>query len=132
MGDKAVHTYPSIIKFVHKCYKTKEMCHRAVQRCFSVLHSITDNYRTEEICNLAVSLYFPFIVYCPYKFITQEMCDEAVNDSLVAMKLIPIGLLQVKWFKNFLQLCIQMKIYYTFMTILVELYLIIMKWVLPW
>ena len=72
------------------------MCHRAVHRCFSVFDSITDNYRTQEICNLAVSLYFPFIVYCPYKFITQEMFDEAVNDSLVAIKLIPIGLLQVK------------------------------------
>ena len=29
------------------------------------------------------------IVYCPGKYIIQTMCDETVDDSLVALKLIP-------------------------------------------
>ena len=30
------------------------------------------------------------------------MCDEAVDDSLAALKLILVGILQVKRFKNFI------------------------------
>ena len=89
MCDKAVYTYPFGIKVVPECYKTKRMCHRAVHRCFFVSDVISDKYKAQEICNLAVSLYFQFIVYCLYKYITQKMCDETVNDSLVALKLIP-------------------------------------------
>ena len=55
-----------------------------------VFDSIPDKYKTQEICNLAVSLYFSFVVYCPYKYMTQEMYDEDVDDSLAALKLIPI------------------------------------------
>ena len=87
------------------------MCHRALHRCFFVFDVVPDKYKTQEICNLAVSLYFPFIVYCPYKYITQEMCDKAVNDSLAALKHIPIWFVKVKLLKNFLLLCMQMKIY---------------------
>ena len=32
MSDKAVD--PSTVKFAPECHKTKEMCHRAVHRCF--------------------------------------------------------------------------------------------------
>ena len=39
----------------------------------------------------------PFlIVYCPSKYITQNMCDKAVYCSLATLKLLLIGLLQVK------------------------------------
>ena len=76
------------------------MCHRAVHRCFFVFCSIPDKYKTQEICNLAVSLYFPFIVYCPYKYITEEMCDEAVDNSLVALKLIPDWFVASKMIKK--------------------------------
>ena len=41
-------------------------------------------------------MFFPFIVYCPYKYITKQMFDEAVNNSLAAANLFPIGFLQVK------------------------------------
>ena len=128
MCDIAVDIYPSTIKFVPERYKTKEIYHKAVHRCFFIFYSIPDKCKTQEICNFAVSLYFPFIAYCPYKYVTQEMRDEAVNYSLAALKF--IGLLQVKLIKTFLMLCMQMKIYSILIKILVMLYLIIMKWLL--
>ena len=36
MCDRAVDTFMSTIKFVPECYKTKEMCHTAVHRCFCI------------------------------------------------------------------------------------------------
>ena len=72
------------------------MCYRAVHRCFFVFDSIPDQYKTQEICDLAVSLYPFLILYYPDKYITQRMWDEAVDDSLVALKCILIGMLQVK------------------------------------
>ena len=35
MCGKAINTYFSTIKFVPECYKTQEMCDKAVNRCFS-------------------------------------------------------------------------------------------------
>ena len=72
------------------------MCYRAVHRCFFVFDSIPDQYKTQEICDQAVSLYPFLILYYPDKYITQRMWDEAVDDSLVALKCILIGMLQVK------------------------------------
>ena len=46
MCDKAVDIYPSTKKLVPKCYKVKEMCHRAVHRCFFVFSIIPDKYET--------------------------------------------------------------------------------------
>ena len=63
---------------------------------FFVFDSIPDRYKTQEMCDRVVSEDPYLIVYCPDKHITQRMCDEAVDDSLAALKLIPIGLLQVK------------------------------------
>ena len=72
----------------------------------------------------------PFkIVYCPDKHITQQMCDEAADDSQAALKLVPNWFVRskVNEIKNFLLLCIQMKIYSILMKILVMLYLTVMK-----
>ena len=88
------------------------MCNQAVKICFFVFDSIPDQYKTQEICDLVVPLYPSLIVYCPDKiYITQRMCDEAVDDSLAALKLILVGILQVKRFKNFILLCTEMMIY---------------------
>ena len=38
---------------------------------------------------LVVSLYPSLIAFCTAKYIIQKKCDEAVDDSLVALKLIP-------------------------------------------
>ena len=32
--DKAVDTHPATIKYVPECYKTQEMCNKAVHRFF--------------------------------------------------------------------------------------------------
>ena len=71
MSDKAGDTYPSTIEFFPECYKSQEMCHRAVHRCFFVSDSIFDKYKIQEICNLPVSLYFTLIVYSPHKYTQQ-------------------------------------------------------------
>ena len=42
MFDKAVNTYPSIIKFVSECLMTQKMCDKAVNVCFFVFDSIPD------------------------------------------------------------------------------------------
>ena len=34
MCNKAVNTYPSAIQFVPECYKTQEICDKAVNTCF--------------------------------------------------------------------------------------------------
>ena len=98
MCDKAADTHPSKIKFVPECYETQKKRHRAVHRCFFVFDFIPGQYKTQEIYNLAVSLHPSFIMYCPCKYVAQEVCDEAVDNSVAALKLIPIcfGLLQVK------------------------------------
>ena len=101
MYDKAeaVDTYLSAIKFVPECNKTQKMSHRAVHKRFFVFGYISDKYKTQEICNL----------------------HETVDDFLATLKLFAIGLLQSKWLKNFLLLCMQMKIYSISMKILVML-----------
>ena len=90
MCDEA-DTYPSTIKFVLECYKTKRMCHRAIYRCFFVFDSISDKYKIQEI---TFSLYFAFIVYCLCEYITQEM--NLLMILYQHLNLFPIGLLQVK------------------------------------
>ena len=37
MCDEAVDTHPSTIKFVPECYRTQEMCYKAVNKCFLYL-----------------------------------------------------------------------------------------------
>ena len=42
MCDKAVNTYPSTIEFVPECYKTQKMCDKAVNKCLFLFDSIPD------------------------------------------------------------------------------------------
>ena len=51
---------------------------------------------------LVVSLYPSLIAYYPAKYIIQKKCDEAVDESLVALKLIPDQFVTSKVIKNFL------------------------------
>ena len=53
MSDKAVNTYHSTKQFVPECYKTQEMCDKAVNRCFLLMFMyvlIPDCYKTQEMC----------------------------------------------------------------------------------
>ena len=40
MCDKAVDTHPTTIKYIPECYKTQDMCYKAVHRCFLLFDSI--------------------------------------------------------------------------------------------
>ena len=55
MCDEAVDTHPSTIKFVPECYRTQEMCYKAVNKCFFVLDSILDRFKTQELYDRVVS-----------------------------------------------------------------------------
>ena len=89
MRDKTVSTYPSTIKFVPECFKTQEMCNKAVNRCFFVFNSIPDQQKTQKICDRVVSE-DPFLkMYVPDQYKTQQMCDEAVDDFLAPWKFVP-------------------------------------------
>ena len=57
--------FPSAIKFAPKCYKTQEMCNKAVNTCFFIFDSGPDHYKT------------------------QKMCDETIDDCLAGLKFIP-------------------------------------------
>ena len=129
MCGKAVDIHPSTKQFVPECYKTQKMCYKTVHRCFLVSDYILDQYKTQEICDIVVSLYPFSIVHCPDKYQTQRMWDEAVENSLAALKLIPIGLLQVKCLKNLILLCTQMMVYSFLMKILVMSHFAVMKYV---
>ena len=103
------------------------MCSKTGNKYLFVFDSIPDQYKTQEMRTSVVSQDPFLIVYCPSKYITQNMCDKAVYCSLATLKFLLIGLLQVKWLKDFLLLCMQMKIYSILLTIPVILYLIVMK-----
>ena len=49
MYDKAVNTYPSIIRFAPESFMTQRMCDKAVERSFFVSDSIFDQYKTSKM-----------------------------------------------------------------------------------
>ena len=59
MCNKAVDTHPSTIKYVPKCYKTQEICNKAVHRCFLYFTLFLINIKLE----IYVSSYSCLIVY---------------------------------------------------------------------
>ena len=68
------------------------------------------SWSIQEICDTAVPEDSSLKVYCPDKYKTQRMWDEAVDECLTALKLVPDWLVTSKMMKNFLLLCMQMKI----------------------
>ena len=54
MCDKSINTHLSI-QFVPECYKTQEMCDKAVNRCFFVFIYILDWCKTHEMCDRVIS-----------------------------------------------------------------------------
>ena len=72
------------------------MCDKSVNRCFFVFYFIPDHYKTQERGDRVVSKDPFLIVYCLHKYLIQKMCDETATDSLAALNLFPIDLLQVR------------------------------------
>ena len=52
------------------------------------------------MCDRVVSEDDFWISYCPDKCITQKICDKAVDDSLAALKVIPVWFVTSKMIKN--------------------------------
>ena len=89
------------IKFVPDCYKTQEICDKAVNRCFLPFIHIHDWYKTEEKCHSNISE-DPFsIMSCPYKYKTQRMCDDVVDDCLAAWKFVSDWFVTSKMLEKF-------------------------------
>ena len=70
------------------------MCDKVFNKRFLVFIYISDQYKTQEKCDSFISE-DPFVIrYALDQYKTQQICNEAVGFL--------IGLLQVKWLKNFL------------------------------
>ena len=134
MCNKAVDNYPHAWEFVPKCYKTQkcvikvsilstiefvpewlmtqEMCDKAINTYYFVFDAVHNQYKTQEMCDRVV-YDDPFLnVYCPDKYITQKMFDKAVDYFIyTTLKIVPHWFVTSKMIKNFLLLCMQMKIY---------------------
>ena len=57
MCDKAVEASPFgpySLANVPDCFKTEDMCIKAVEKCTWLLKYVTDRFKTQEICNEAV------------------------------------------------------------------------------
>ena len=76
------------MQFVPECYKTQEMCLKAVDACPFVFESAPNRYNTQETCDKAVSNDLFVLKYCLNIYKTQETCDKSVDDFLQASKFV--------------------------------------------
>ena len=110
------------MQFVPECYKGQEMCDKVFNKCFLVFIYISDQYKTQETCDSFISEDCFAIRYALDQYKTQQMCDEAVGFL--------IGLLQLKWLRNFLHTVLHADDDKTIlMKILVMSYFLVMKWI---
>ena len=72
MCNKSVITSPSAIKSVSKCYKTQEMCDKAVDTCHFLFDFVPDRYKTKK---WMIKL---FLKYSFNKYKTKEICEKAI------------------------------------------------------
>ena len=86
MCNESINIHPSTIQFVPECYKTQEMCHKALKNIFRIWFY---ECNAQEMCEKVISENPVLIVYWPDKYKTQRTCDEAVDDCLAALRFIP-------------------------------------------
>ena len=106
MCNKAFNTYSSVIRYVPECYKTQEMCGKAVDTCFFFCISFCSRLifcsrLTYEMYDRVVSKDPFMLIYCHNRYKTQTMCDEAVDDCLAPLKLIPDWFVTSKTLEKF-------------------------------
>ena len=65
MCIKTVCTNLSAIQFVSECYKSKEICDKAVDTCSFVFDSVSYEYNTQEMCDIAVDSYLLALTFVP-------------------------------------------------------------------
>ena len=94
MCDKAVDKHPWCFKSVPDKFKTQKMCEKAFdpeidEREDMSLCFIPNKFKTQEICEKAVDKYPQDFQYVPDYFKTQEMCDKAANENPQILGYIP-------------------------------------------
>ena len=77
------------LQFVAECYKTQEICVKALDTCSFVFNSVRDRYKTQEMSDKVFSKEpFP-LKCCLHRCKTQDMCDKVVDLYLLILKFIP-------------------------------------------
>ena len=115
-----VDRYPSAIQFVSECYKTQEMCHKAINALCFIMLALLDlilfliDIRLKKC---VINLFLKSLKkHCFDIFKTQKICDKAVDDIQPKLKFVLDSLLQINWLKSFIILSPQMMI-----TVLLEI-----------
>ena len=67
------------LQFIPECYKTQEICDKAVDTCLFVFDSVADWYKTQEMCDKFVSKK-PFML---------KMCDKLFISYLLTLECVP-------------------------------------------
>ena len=81
MCNRAVQSYPWVLKYVPDQYKTQEMCNEAVEKNAWMLEHVPDQFVTQKMCNEAVKKSPWVLEHVPDQYKTEEMCNEAVEKS---------------------------------------------------
>ena len=72
---------PAVLFLVTDCFKTEEMCIKALEVDPTSLYDIPDNLKTEEMCNKAVEV-DPFLLqFVPDRFVKREWMWMWYDDS---------------------------------------------------
>ena len=73
-------------KFIPDCFKTQEMCDKAVDEFPGCFRSVPDKFKTQKMCEKAFDEYPELdgredmsLYFIPNKFKTQEICEKAVD-----------------------------------------------------
>ena len=94
MCDKAVDEFPWCFRSVPDKFKTQKMCEKAFDEYPELdvresLDFIPDKFKTQEICAKAVDKYPQNFKYVPYHHISPEMCDKAVDKNPQILGYVP-------------------------------------------
>ena len=81
MLGEAANTSPSAMQFVPKCYKTQEMCDRAVSEDPFHLKYGFDRHKTQGMCDITVDDFLPALKFVPDWFVTGKIIKK-LHDAL--------------------------------------------------
>ena len=76
MCDKVVYNFPSAMQFIPECYKTLEICSKAVFEDLFMLKYCLDRNNTQEMCDKAADDFQPKLKFVPDWFVTNKMIKK--------------------------------------------------------
>ena len=82
---KAILENGRTLNSVCHCYKSQEMCNKAVDNYLFALEFVPDCYMIQEMCDKIVNIHSSTIEFVPQCYKTQEMCDKAFNKCFLAL-----------------------------------------------